>query len=91
MRDALIKGVSPNVDMFCMLAFNSLQISIHSLSVWYTRISSASNPGDAPSRDQAEEMARRLGASLCEPLSVPGELADALLSRRSFVEFMKKA
>ena len=90
-RDALIKGVSPNVDMFCMLAFNSLQISIHSLSVWYTRISSASNPGDAPSRDQAEEMARRLGASLCEPLPVPGELADALLSRRSFVEFMKKA
>ena len=49
------------------------------------------NPGDAPSRDQAEEMARRLGASLCEPLPVPGELADALLSRRSFVEFMKKA
>ena len=90
-RDALIKGVSPNVDMFCMLAFNSLQISTHTLSVWYTRIASASNPGDAPSRDQAEEMARELGASLCEPLPVPSELAEAMLSRRSFVEFMKKA
>ena len=52
-RDALIKGSSPNVDMFCMLAIASLHISLSSLQAWFTRIASFSNPADAPSRGKA--------------------------------------
>ena len=87
-RDALIKGSSPNIDMFVMLALCSLQVSRCGLHAWYTRIASASNPADAPSRDQAEDIASRLGARLEQPLSVPLELEEAVLTRRSFVEFM---
>ena len=90
-RDALIKGSSPNVDMFCMLAIASLHISLSSLQAWFTRIASFSNPADAPSRGKAEEMARLLDARFETMLEVPGDLSKALLSRRSFVEFMKEA
>ena len=90
-RDALIKGSSPIVDMFCMLAIASLHISLSSLQAWFTRIASFSNPADAPSRGKAEEMARLLDARFEIMLEVPGDLSKALLSRRSFVEFMKEA
>ena len=88
-RDALIKGSSPNIDMFVMLALCSLQVSRFSFHAWYTRIASASNPADAPSRDEAASMASRLGARLGQPLSVSSELQAAVLTRRSFVESMR--
>ena len=83
-RDALIKGSSPNIDMFVTLALCSLQASKCGLHAGYTRTASASNPADAPSRDQAADMASRLGARLEQPLSVPPELEGAVLTRRSF-------
>ena len=89
-RDALIKGSSPNVDMFSMLALCSLQIAKHCLHAWFTRIASASNPADAPSGNQAVEMADKLGACTGQPISVPSDLSSALLAKRSFVEFMKQ-
>ena len=89
-RDALIKGSSPNVDMFSMLALCSLQISKHCLHAWLTSIASASNPADAPSRNQAVEMADKLGACMGQPISVPSDLSSALLAKGSFVEFMKQ-
>ena len=85
-RDALIKGSSPNVDMFSMLALCSLQIAKHCLHAWFTRIASASNPADAPSGNQAVEMADKLGACTGQPISVPSDLSSALLAKRSFVE-----
>ena len=60
-------------------------------SCGFTHIASASNPADAPSRNQASDMASKLGAHLEQPIAVPAELSSAILARRSFVEFMKNA
>ena len=53
-RDALIKGSLPLVDLFRMLSLCSLAVSINSLKVWFTRIPSASNLSDDPSRGEPE-------------------------------------
>ena len=90
-RDALIKGSSPLIDLFTMLSLCSLTVSVHSVSPWFTRIPSASNPADDPSRGEPERMAGLLDAKLRQPIQAPETIVRSLLAKSNFVEFMRDA
>ena len=90
-RDALIKGSSPLIDLFTMLSLCSLAVSVNSVSAWFTRIPSASNPADDPSRGEPERMARLLDARLRQPIQAPEAIVQSLLAKSNFVEFMRDA
>ena len=66
-RDGLIKGSSPLCDMFSLLSVASLDIATFSLSMWFTRIPSKSNPSDDPCRGRSSAMAKLLGAKELDP------------------------
>ena len=53
-----------------------------------TRVASKGNPSDGPSRHQAAETARDLGASLERHLVVDDWVVEALLSSHSFLGIM---
>ena len=89
-RDGLIKGSSPLCDMFSLLPVVSLDIAIFSLSMWFTRIPSKSNPADDPSRVRSSEMASLLGAEELDPLSRSHELVSGLQSNDSFIACMQQ-
>ena len=90
-RDALIKGSSPLIDLFTMLSLCSLAVSAHSVSAWFTRIPSASNPADDPSRGEPDRMAGLLDARLRQPIQAPEAIVQSLLAKSNFVEFMRDA
>ena len=90
-RDALIKGSSPLIDLFTMLSLCSLTVSVNSVSAWFTRIPSASNPADDPSRGEPERMAGLLDARLRQPIQAPEAIVQSLLAKSNFVEFMRDA
>lgn len=90
-RDALIKGSSPLIDLFTMLSLCSLAVSVNGLSVWFTRIPSSSNPSDDPSRGEPERVAKLLGANLRHPISASEGIIESLLSKSDFVKFMQGA
>ena len=90
-RDALIKGSSPVCDVFNMLALCSYFISGSQIGAWFTRVASASNPADAPSRNEAKKMAELLEADLSDPLKPSDDLVSSLTSTLSFIDFMKSS
>ena len=89
-RDGLIKGSSPLCDMFSLLSVISLDIAEFSLSAWFTRILSKSNPADDPSRGQCKRMAEELGAEVGQPLVPSHELVSSLKSNDSFISYMQQ-
>ena len=89
-RDGLIKGSSPLCDMFSLLSVISLDIAEFSLSPWFTRIPSKSNPADDPSRGQCKRMAEELGAEVGQPLVPSHELVSSLKSNDSFISYMQQ-
>ena len=89
-RDGLIKGSSPLWDMFSLLSVISLDIAEFSLSPWFTRIPSKSNPADDPSRGQSRRMAKELGAEVGQPLVPSHELVSSLRSNDSFISYMQQ-
>ena len=90
-RDALIKGSLPLVDLFTMLSLCSLVVSANGLSAWFTRIPSASNPADGPSRGEPAREARLLGAKLRCPIRASDQIIKSLISKGNFVELMRDA
>lgn len=88
-RDGLIKGSSPLCDMFSLLSVISLDIAKFSLSPWFTRIPSKSNPADDPSRGQSRRMAEELGAEVGPPLVPSEDLVNSLKSNDSFITYMQ--
>ena len=89
-RDGLIKGSSPLCDMFSLLSVVSLDIATFSLSMWFTRIPSKSNPADDPSRGRSSAMASLLGAKELDSLIPSHELVSGLQSNDSFITYMQQ-
>ena len=89
-RDGLIKGSSPLCDMFSLLSVVSLDIAAFSVSMWFTRIPSKSNPADDPSRGRSSVMANLLGAEELSDLSPSHELVSGLQSNDSFITYMQQ-
>ena len=77
-----------------MLSPRSLAVSVNGPSVWFTRIPSARNPSDDPSRCgrcEPERMAELLGAKLRDAIRASGDISRSLISKSIFVEFMRDA
>ena len=89
-RDGLIKGSSPVCDMFSLLSVVSLDIATFSLSMWFTRIPSKSNPADDPSRGRGSAVASLLGAKKLDSLVPSHELVSGLKSNDSFITYMQQ-
>ena len=89
-RDGLIKGSSPVCDMFSLLSVVSLDIAKYSLSMWFTRIPSKSNPADDPSRGRSVDIAKELGAEVLQLLEPSHELVSGLQSIGSFITYMQQ-
>ena len=89
-RDGLTKGSSPLCDMFSLLSVVSLDVATFSLSMWFTRIPSKSNPADDPSRGRSSAMAKSLGAEELNPLAPSHDLVVGLQSHDSFITYMQK-
>ena len=89
-RDGLIKGSSPVCDMFSLLSVASLDIAKYSLSMWFTRIPSKSNPADDPSRGRSAEIAKELGAEVLQLLEPSHDLVCGLQSNGSFITYMQQ-
>ena len=82
-RDALTKGASPVGSLFAMLASVALALSRHNIMSWFTRILSASNPADWPSRGKVVQ------GQVMPPLEVPSDLIGALSRDISFIDCMQ--
>ena len=89
-RDGLIKGSSPLCDMCSQLSVVSLDIATFSLSMWFTRIPSKSNPADDPSRGRSSAVASLLGAKELDSLVPSHELVSGLQSNDSFIAYMQQ-
>ena len=89
-RDALIKGTSPVEDVFSLLAMVSVVLNAFCIAAWFTRVLSPSNPGDAPSRGKAAEMAEPLGCVPAGLRECEDRVIASLVSPASFVDFMAR-
>ena len=90
-RDPLIKGTSPIPNLFAILALIASTVRALDITPWYTRVASASNPADAPSRQQAHECAKDIGAELYPPLEFPDRMIAALASSNSFLSITSRS
>ena len=90
-RDSLIKGSTNVPHSFAMLAIIASMLRALDITPWFTRVASKSNPSDGPSRHQAAETARELGATLERPLVVDDWVVGALLSSHSFLGIMGRS
>ena len=68
----------------------SLDIATFSLSMWFTRIPSKSNPADDPSRGRSSAVASLLGAKELDSLIPSHELVSGLQSNDSFITYMQQ-
>ena len=89
-RDALIKGTSPVDDVFPLLAIVSVILNAFSVSVWFTRVPSPSNPGDAPWRGQAAQMASALGCSSADFWECEEDVVQSLVYGSTFLDVMAR-
>ena len=88
-RDTLIKGTTPVPENFSMLALIASVTRSYDLTLWITRVPSASNPSDKPSRKRVSEAVSELAGVAAEPLKLPDHLVGALLNSSSFLELMR--